>query len=150
MCVYIYIYVCVCVCVCIYISIYEYIHVYLCKYLCVYTYVYINLYMECLLMAQETKGSIIVRIIPKTQKMVLDTSLLYSQHDKVQIKSKVEQSKERSSILSVIAIEKIAFKSPSTMVANFTYICVCISASHLLKMMSICAWQKRGLLSIGY
>ncbi len=41
-------------------------------------------------------GSIPGRVIPKTQKMVLDASLLNSQHYKVRIKGKVEQSKERS------------------------------------------------------
>ena len=44
--------------------------------------------------------------------MVLDTSLLNSQHYKVRIKGKVEQSKERSSApihLGVVAIEKGAF-----------------------------------------
>ena len=40
------------------------------------------------------------RVIPKTQKMVLDTTLLNTQHYKVKIKGKVEQSKERSSALS--------------------------------------------------
>ena len=39
------------------------------------------------------------RVIPKTQKMVLDTALLSTQHYKVQIKGKVEQSRERSSAL---------------------------------------------------
>ena len=34
------------------------------------------------------------RVIPKTQKMVLDASLLNTQHYKVRIKSKVEQSRE--------------------------------------------------------
>ena len=34
------------------------------------------------------------RIIPKTQKMVLDASLLNTQHYKVRIKSKVEPSRE--------------------------------------------------------
>ena len=38
-------------------------------------------------------------VIPKTFKMVLDTSLLNAQHYNVHIKSKVEQSKERSSAL---------------------------------------------------
>ena len=55
-------------------------------------------------------------VIPKTQKMVLGTALLTTQHCKVQIKGKVEQSRERSSILSntcVEAIEKGAFGSPS-------------------------------------
>ena len=44
-------------------------------------------------------GSIPGRVIPKTQKMVLDTSLLNTQHYKVRIKGKVEQSRERSSAL---------------------------------------------------
>ena len=37
-------------------------------------------------------GSILGQVIPKTQKMVLDTSLLNTQHYKVQIKGKVRQS----------------------------------------------------------
>ena len=54
--------------------------------------------------------------------MVLDAVLLITQHYKVRIKGKVEQSKEWSSAphqhLWVVAIEKRAFGSPSTMVAN--------------------------------
>ena len=44
-------------------------------------------------------GSIPGRIIPKTFKMVLDTSLLNTQHYKVRIEGKVEQSRERSGVL---------------------------------------------------
>ena len=44
-------------------------------------------------------GSIPGRVIPKTFKTVLDTSLLNTQQYKVRIKCKVEQSKERSSAL---------------------------------------------------
>ena len=44
-------------------------------------------------------GSIPGRVIRKTQKMVLDATLLNTQHYKVQIKGKVEQSWERSSAL---------------------------------------------------
>ena len=44
-------------------------------------------------------GSIPGRVIPKTQKMVLDATLLNTQHYKVQIKGEVEQSRERSSAL---------------------------------------------------
>ena len=44
-------------------------------------------------------GSIPGRDIPKTQKMVLDAALLNTQHYKVWIKGKVEQSWERSSAL---------------------------------------------------
>ena len=39
------------------------------------------------------------RVIPKTLKMVFDTSLLNIQQYKVRIKGKVEQSRERSSAL---------------------------------------------------
>ena len=39
------------------------------------------------------------RVIPKTLKMVLDVSLLNTQHYKVWIKGKVVQSRERSSAL---------------------------------------------------
>ena len=38
-------------------------------------------------------------IIPKTQKIVPDASLLDTQHYKIQIKGKVGQSRERSSAL---------------------------------------------------
>ena len=64
------------------------------------------------------RGSIPGRVIPKTQKLVLDAALLNSQHYKVRIKSKVEQSREWSSALVVIAIEKGVFGSSSTIVAN--------------------------------
>ena len=54
--------------------------------------------------------------------MVLDTSLLNVQQYMVRIESKVDQSRERiSAFLGVVAIEKGAFWSPSTTVANFTY-----------------------------
>ena len=55
----------------------------------------------------------------KDSKMVLDAALLSTQHYKVRIKSKVEQSREWSSTLSVVAIEKRALRSPSTKVSNF-------------------------------
>ena len=67
-------------------------------------------------------GSIPGLVIPKTLKMVLDASLLNTQHYKIRIKGKVEKSWEKSCalpyILGVVAIEKGAFGSPSTMVAQ--------------------------------
>ena len=45
------------------------------------------------------RGSILGRVILKTEKMVLDAALLNTQHYKVRIKGKVEQSRERSSAL---------------------------------------------------
>ena len=40
-------------------------------------------------------GSIPGQVTPKTQKMVLDAALLNTQHYKVRLKDKVEQSNER-------------------------------------------------------
>ena len=45
------------------------------------------------------RGSIPGRVIPKTQKMVLDSALLNIQPYKVRIKGKVEQSREMGSAL---------------------------------------------------
>ena len=47
------------------------------------------------------RGSIAGRVIPKTQKMVIDATLLSIQHYKVRIKGKVEQSREWSSDPSI-------------------------------------------------
>ena len=49
-------------------------------------------------------GSISGHVIPKTFKMVLDTSLLNTQQYKVRIKDKVEQSREMSSALPNISV----------------------------------------------
>ena len=49
--------------------------------------------------ANGDRGSIPGRVIPKTQRIELDASLLNPQHFKVWIKVKVEQSRERSSAL---------------------------------------------------
>ena len=49
-------------------------------------------------------GSNSGRVIPKTFKMELDTSLLSTQHYKVHIKGKVEQSKEWSSTLPYTSV----------------------------------------------
>ena len=53
----------------------------------------------------EDQRSISGLVIQKTQKMVLDSVLLNTQHYKVRIKSKVEQSRERSSVLPYTSIE---------------------------------------------
>ena len=73
------------------------------------------------------RGSIPGRIILKTQKMVLDSALLNTQHFKVRIKGKMEQPWKFSSTLPlhprVVAPEKRAVGSPSTKVTDFTYWC---------------------------
>ena len=59
-------------------------------------------WVECSPNGLEDLGSTPDQVIPKTLKMVLDTSLLNTQQYKVRIKGKVEQSRERSSTLPYI------------------------------------------------
>ena len=58
-------------------------------------------------------GSIPGRVIRKTQKMVLDLSLLNTQNHKVQIKGKEERSKERSSTLFYTLVQNQSKREPS-------------------------------------
>ena len=50
------------------------------------------------------RGSIPDRVIPMTQKMVLDAALLNTQHYNVRIKGEMEQSRERSSTLPYTSV----------------------------------------------
>ena len=72
-------------------------------------------------------GSISGRVIPKTKKMVLDATLLNTQHYKVRIKGKsgAIQGKELRPPVhpGVVALEKGAFRSPLTMVEYIIYKC---------------------------
>ena len=54
--------------------------------------------------SQRDRGPIPGRVIPKTQKMVLDTTLLNTQHYKIRIKGKVKQPRERSSTLPYTSV----------------------------------------------
>ena len=49
-------------------------------------------------------GSIPGQVMSKTQKMVIDSTLLSTQHNKVRIKGKVEQSWEWSSALPYTSV----------------------------------------------
>ena len=60
-------------------------------------------------------------VTPKIQKMIPDTALLNTQYYKIQIKGKVEQSRERSSALPY------TFKLSLATDANFTYIYMWVS-----------------------
>ena len=69
-------------------------------------------------------------MVSESQKMVLDGTLLNTQHYEVRIKNKVEQSRARCCPplhLSVVAIEKGAFGMLLTEVVNFTYMVLSIS-----------------------
>ena len=52
----------------------------------------------------EDRSSISGRVIPKTQKMVLDAALLNTEHSKVRIKGKVEQSRKWSSAIPYTSV----------------------------------------------
>ena len=72
---------------------YVYIYIYICIYVCIYV-PDIGLAVRVFANGPGDLGSIPGRVIPKTQKMVLDASLLNTQHYKMQIKGKVEPSRE--------------------------------------------------------
>ena len=59
------------------------------------------------------RGSIPGRVIPKTQKMVLDATIHSTQDYKVSIKSKVDQSTEKSSSLPFILVYLLLKREPS-------------------------------------
>ena len=61
-------------------------------------------WVGCLPMIWETWVQSQVHVIPKTLKMVLDTSLLNTQQYKVRIEGKVEQSREKSSALPYTSV----------------------------------------------
>ena len=67
-------------------------------------------------------GSVPGQVIPKTQKMVLDASLLNSQHYKVRNESKMKQYKGgialSSSPLCIEPFKKEASKLPTSMVGQ--------------------------------
>ena len=76
-------------------------------------------------MTQEPRVQFSSSHTQRLKKMVLDISLLKTKHYQVRIKSKVKQSWEMSNALpiqlGVLAIEKEAFSSLSTTIANFYF-----------------------------
>ena len=80
-----------------------YIYIYI-TYICTDTNIYRYIYVYMFDNGPGDLGSIPGHIIPKTLKMVLNTSLLNTQQYKVHIKGKVEQSRERSSALPYTSV----------------------------------------------
>ena len=76
----------------------------LCIYIYIYTHQAIGLMSRMFANDPEDHDSIPGRVIPKTQKMVLDVTLLNTQHYKVRIKGKVPQSQEWSSALDYTSV----------------------------------------------
>ena len=81
-----------------YFYIFETIHLLFCSTICHFI-ILIGLVSRVFSNGSGDLGSIPGRVIPKTLKMVLDTSLLNTQQYMVQIEGKMEQSRERSSAL---------------------------------------------------
>ena len=105
--IYIYIYIYMYVyCVCIYMCVYTCVCVYMCIYGCMCIYVCVYMYRAIGQMSRVfandpgEQGSIPGRVIPKTEKMFLDVTLLSTQRYKVRINGKVEQSRKWSCALS--------------------------------------------------
>ena len=99
-----------------------------------YEYVDIAFSLSCRVFAYGLgdRGSILGRVIPKTQKVFLDTSLLNTQYYKVRFNGKVEQSRDRSSTLLYTSVFKLLKRKLSTTVANFTYMDLSINFRGLL------------------
>ena len=107
---YIYIYTYMYLYMYIYAYIYIYIYVYICIYICMYIY---GLLCRVFNNGLGNRGSILGRVIPKTQKMVLDTSLLNTQHYKVRIKGKIEPSREGVAPSPTSWCSKLSKREPS-------------------------------------
>ena len=98
-------------------------------YLCVYIYIYIFIYV-CVYMCVYGPGDLVSipgRFISKTLKMVLDTSLLNTQHYKVSRVRWIKKELRPPLDLGVVANEKGAFWSSLIKVAVciYVYICLC-------------------------
>ena len=104
---YIYIYTCTNICKYAHVYMYIYIYIYMCThkhtYTCIntyiFTYIYIGLVGRVFARGSGVWDLISGHVILKNQKMVLDASLLNTQHYKVWIKGKIEQSRKRSCTL---------------------------------------------------
>ena len=85
----------------------------------IYIYIYIYIFTGHWHNGQSVRqwpgslGSIPGRVIPKTLKIVLDVSLLNTQHYKVRIKGKVEKFWERSSALPYTLVQQLSKREPS-------------------------------------
>ena len=69
--------------------------------LCIYLFILFFSFLHFLFLKSQVfahgpgdRGSVLARVIPKTQKMILDAALLSTQQYKVSINGKVEQSRE--------------------------------------------------------
>ena len=91
-------------------------------------------------------GLISGRVIPKTQKMILDTSLVNTYHYKVWIKDKWNNPRKGVALflpLGVVAIEKEAFELFLTTVSQFIYIYMVCAQKEIERYIYIYIYIKR-------
>ena len=100
-------------------------------------------------MVRETGVQFQVESYQKLKKWYLMPPCLTHSIIKARIKAKVKQSREWSTTFSlqigVVAIKKVAFRSPSTKVTNFTYIYIYIYNSFI--SVDITAFIRRAVTS---
>ena len=87
-------------------------------------------------------GSIPGRVIPKTLKIVLDTSLLNIQQYKVCIKGKVEQSRERSSALPYTSVLKLLKLLVTLDYSHQVLLTICLKTQNLSKYLDMFTCNK--------
>ena len=116
-------YICICtymrIHTCIYAYLYRhiYVHIYICLRIYTYTHTHTHTHIQCPTVVTDDQyrpidqvGRVLVngprdRVIPKTQKVTLDTSLLNTGPYLVRIKGKVERSRKRSRALLYTSVE---------------------------------------------
>ena len=99
-------------------------------YFCLFTLASIGRMSRVFANGPGERSSIPGRVIPKTEKLVLDATLLNTQHYKVRIKGKVEQSWEWNSALAYTSVLSLLKREPldhsrlksPTLLINYTYV----------------------------
>ena len=117
---------------------------------CIYIYRAIDLISRVFANGPWDRGSIPGQVIPKSQKTVLDAVLLNTQHNKLRIKGKVEQSREWSGTLSYILVLLLLKREPLvhlglTSLTLLTYVYIYI---YIYIYINMCVWACRILISI--
>ena len=116
-----------------------YMYIYACVYMCVVDRLF-GLVGIVFANGPGDMGSISGRVIPKTLKMVLDTSLLNTQHYKVRINVKVQQSR-RSNTLPYPSVQQLLKRELSTTVVIFTYLYVCMCVDECVNVVHSISFQ---------
>ena len=123
-------------------NIYIYIYIYICMCVCIYACMYWPILIMVRMFANGpgNRDSVPARVMPKTQKRILDASFLSNQYYKVLIKSKCSNPGKAEAHFppTVVAIEKRTFGSPSNTVDQLS----CKLYQYLYIYPSICIYKN--------